>query len=75
MVEKKCKELLSSADVARQLGICNESARKMLISGRFGHPIQLASTGSRIHWRVKRVDFQAFLQRHDFGQLKMFDNS
>ena len=56
------KQLVSSGEISRTLGISRTCAVKMIKSGAFGTPVQLAFAGARTHFRVTRVDWQCWLK-------------
>lgn len=71
-------DLVSSVDIADMLSVSEETARKMLNSGRFGPPIQIGVGDFRKHLRVFRSQVCAYLNDpqvssyiHDQNQLEL----
>ncbi len=54
------KLLISSGEISRTLGISRTCAVKMIKSGAFGTPVQLAFAGARTHFRVTRSDWECW---------------
>jgi excisionase family DNA binding protein len=59
--EKKTSSLVSAPEIASRLGIGVSTARKMIKSGQWGSPVSLTPLGARRHWRVKRFEFESYL--------------
>jgi excisionase family DNA binding protein len=58
-------QVITAPELAQQLRVSNETARRLLEAGEFPNAFKLASTGKSrgSRWRIPTTDVEAFIAR------------
>jgi len=59
-------KLVSSYEIARVIGCSPSCALRLLRKGKFGRVVNLSFDAKRVHHRVRRIDWEAYLVRENY---------